>query len=327
MTTTLRPGQGTMELPHSLETQTIARTDTEQRNRFIKHEYIARLGSLPLECLCFESKHPAEDTPLIYIPGFMETRAAVVPLARSMAANEGRHTIVYPPERKQDLYKLLFARHSLNPLEHQMEIVHQVAKTSKELTGQKKFDLAGHSLGNAVLMGVAYHELVRKRSQDITIRSGVSDAGVGLDTKGPIDGLFKMMSHFPGISINELWGQVPRIIEAADEDLMPESIQHMRDVGRALREAIQVTVNPGVQSKLRAIRRRPEIDFKYGALLPENDQFFYEQQVRRVSGWLLDQIVTIPDAYHVHANTDPDEHARYLGQMFYDLNAPDENAA
>lgn len=297
----------------------------ETSNRYVEHSFEAHLGNKAFGCLYYESKQPVDDVPLVLIPGFMETRSALKPLAREMAIL-GKDTVVYPPLRQQAVMKLLTKRHLTNVLSHQMQVVHSVMKATTEMTGATAYDKAGHSMGNAILMGVAYHELVRKPNAEFTVRSGVSDAGAGLDTEGALNGLIKMAGHLGGIVRHELVGQVPNIIKIAPEDMMDESKEHIKDVGRAIREGLHVVAYPNVQKRLRRIRARKEIAYRYGALLPEFDQFFLEQDVRDQSGHLLDRMVQIPGAYHVHANTDPAGHAQYLFDMLMDLNYPNDDA-
>jgi len=292
-----------------------------QKDSFTKR----KLGDRGLGILYFESKEPTTEVPLILIPGFSAPSAVYYALAAKMA-DTGTNTAIYRPRRKQPLPAVLSPRHMRSVLDLQMETVKDVMETIRDDTDATDFALMGHSMGNAIGTGVAYHLTLEHPHKDLNVTTLVSDAGAGLDTPDtttPWQSIKRHAERLPNVIRHELT-QAQRMREVAPKNMEREAIAHIRDLGRLAREGFQVMVYPEVIPKLE--RLQADSDVHVGALLPEYDQFFYPDDVQARSGHLLDIATVIPGAYHVHANTYPDEHSQYLTTMIDDLRHFDEAA-
>lgn len=287
---------------------------------------VRKLGDRGLGVLYFASHEPVSEVPLILIPGFSAPRAVYFALAAKMA-DTGTNTAIYRPQRKQPLGAVLSPHHMRNVLKLQQQTVKNVMETVREETGITDFALAGHSMGNSIGTGVAHHVMLEKPRKDLNVVALVSDAGAGLDVPEattPWQSVKRHATRLPNVIRHELT-QAPRMIEVAPGSMKREAIAHVRDLGRLAREGFQVMVYPEVIEKLEQLRA--DSDIRIGALLPEKDQFFYADDVEARSGHLFDVPATrIPDAYHVHANTHPDEHSVYLTDLLERLERREEAA-
>lgn len=299
-----------------------------QKQSFTKR----RLGDKGLGLLYFESKEPINNEPLILIPGFSAPRAVYYALAAKMA-DTGTNTAIYRPRRKQSLKTLLSPRHMASALDYQMETVKEVMETVRNATGNTDFTLAGHSMGMPIATGTAHHIEVTRPRSDLHVTNLVSIAGAGLDTPRPnpgdtrldrtLEAVKRHATRFPNVIRKEL-PQAKKMIEIAPRHMKQDAAAHVSDLGRLAREGWQVMVYPNVIPKIEKLRENSNVHI--GALAPEDDQFFYADEVYARSGELLDRFVRIPGAYHVHPNTHPDEHAQYLGGIIYDLGHLEEAA-
>lgn len=293
-----------------------------QKETFTKR----KLGDKSLGVLYFESNEPTSDVPLILIPGFAAPSVVYVALAAKLA-DSGKNTAIYRPRRKQTAGAAFSPRHLRSVLDYQMQTVHDVMKTVRDETDVTDFDLSGHSMGNAIGTGVAYHHEIQRPRSGMHIRHLISDAGAGLDVPEETtirESVKRHADRMPNVFRYEIKEQVPKMLEVAPQNMMREAMAHVRDIGRLAREGWQVMTAPNVSPRLERLQK--DSDIKIGALLPEKDQFFFVDEVKARSGHLLDVATVIPEAYHVHANTHPDEHAQYMLELLQDLDAHDRAA-
>lgn len=275
---------------------------------------VRKLGDRSLGVLYFSSHEPTNEIPLVLIPGFSAPRAVYFALAAKMA-DMGTNTAIYRPQRNQPIGAALSSRHMRDVLKLQQQTVKKVMETVRTETDMTDFALMGHSMGNSIATGVAHHLMIEKPHDDLNVVGLISDAGAGLDvpeTTTPWQSIKRHATRFPNVIRHELT-QAPKMIEVAPKSMKREAIAHVRDLGRLAREGFQVMVYPDVIGKLEHLRA--DSDIHIGALLPEDDQFFYADDVEARSGHLLHITTRIPEARHVHANTHPDEHAVYLSRM------------
>lgn len=320
----LLPGESS-----SRETEISYLESLYQKDSFTKR----KLGDKSLGLLYFESKEPTSEVPLILIPGFSAPSAVYFALAAKMA-DSGTNTAIYRPRRKQPFRAAFSPIHMNDVLKYQMETVKEVMEEIRNDTDVTDFSLMGHSMGMAIAAGTAHHLMVKKPREDLNIISLVSDAGAGLDTpeedltknkyERALDAIKRHGARFPNVIRHELT-QAPKMIDVAPKNMKKEAAAHVADLGRLAREGFQVMVYPNVIPKLEDLREYSDVHI--GALTPEKDQFFYADDVEKRSGHLLHlPPVRIPDAYHVHANTHPDEHALYLGSLIHNLSHLEEAA-
>ncbi len=293
-----------------------------QKETFTKR----KLGDKGLGVLYFESNEPTSDVPLILIPGFSAPSVVYVALAAKLA-DSGKNTAIYRPRRKQEPRAAFSPRHLRSVLDYQMQTVHEVMEAIRDDTESTDFDLSGHSMGNSIGTGVAYHHEIKRPNSGMHIRHLISDAGAGLDTPEHTtvrESVKRHAERMPNVFKYEIREQVPKMLEVEPQNMMREALAHVRDIGRLAREGWQVMTAPNVIRPLERLQQ--DSDIKIGALLPEHDQFFYAEEVKKRSGHLLDVATVIPGAYHVHANTHPDEHSAYILNLLEDLDSK-KNAA
>ncbi len=284
----------------------------------------AKLGNVGLGCLYYQPEEAIDNTAIGIVKGLGAPRGVYLGLAEALA-KRGRPVFLYKSPRTQPLLDLVHPEHQRDPLIYQMQAVHAVAKAlrnSEEVTELRggnpvhQIDLGGHSMGNYIMVSTAYHDIIEKPSEDISIRTITSIAGAGLDGDG---GMKQVAQHakklWPGIAVDEIWKGLPLIIKSAPKDIKIDAIQHIfRSLPRILRETAKIVWSPGVREKIE------NVDIPYGAILPENDQFFYWQKVLQKSGDLFDNnYEVIKDANHVYPNSHPEEFAPHLIAMTHAL--------
>lgn len=273
-----------------------------------------------LGILYYQPEETIDDTPIGIVKGLGAPRGVYLGLAEALA-KRGRPVFLYKSPRIQPLVEQIQPEHLRDPLIFQMQAVHAVIKAlhNSERVAELRdgnavdtVDLGGHSMGDYIMVGMAHHDTVEKPYEDVKIRTMTSIAGAGLDGEG---GWRQLAQHakqlWPGIAVEEVWKGIPLIVKAAPRDIKWDAIQHVfRSLPRMMRESGKIVWSPSVEERVM------DLDIPFGAILPEDDQFFNWLKVLKEGGHLFgDNYDVIPNAKHVYPNTHPEEFAPHLIAM------------
>ncbi|HUO61863.1 MAG TPA: hypothetical protein VMT96_00210, partial [Candidatus Bathyarchaeia archaeon] len=175
--------------PINLEAEIEAVRSLELRD-FTRLKVDAKLGDVVLGCLYYQPEEATDDTPIGIVKGLGAPRAVYLGLAEAIA-KRGRPAFIYKAPRKQPLSEALSPEHLSDPLVLQMTAVRyamQALHNSERVTELRgdnavtQIDLAGHSMGNYIAVGAAYHDTVEKPNENVHVRTLTSVAGASLDS-------------------------------------------------------------------------------------------------------------------------------------------------
>lgn len=283
----------------------------------------ANLGKVSLGCIYYHPEESIDDTPIGIVKGLGAPRGVYLGLAQALA-ERGKPVFLYKSPRTQPIREMLSREHLSDPLLYQMQAVHALIKAlhhDEQVSNLRggtpvdTIDLAGHSMGNHIMVGAVHHDVVEKPFNDVHIRTMTSVGGAGVDGgsgKGQLIRHAKQL--WPGIAVEEIWKGLPLIINSAPRDIKKDAIRHIfLSLPRITRETMKIVWSPSVEEKALELKAR---GIPYGNLLPKEDQFFRYSRVLRESGHIFDDnYAVIENMNHVSPNTMPNEFAPYMIAM------------
>lgn len=281
---------------------------------YTKFHMLTELDNFNLDWILYTPDEPTDDVAKIVIPGFAASRVVYERLAEELASM-GYIIGLYAPPREHNSRAALSPSHMRDALRLQEQAVRGTMKAINQFTGIEEFDLVGHSLGNRIALGAADNRTTAHPSRSTNVRNILSDDGVGLDGEKKMRKVFKRL---PDILKYEIAQGIPKMIEVSPTNLNEEALRHIvSDLGRLAREGLQIMNDSDVRPLVEHVRDR---GIKYGALVFEKSQFFYPEEVIKHSAEYFDTpAIYVPNAYHVHPNTHPQEHAPYVAMGLDEL--------
>lgn len=290
--------------------------DTPKENgySYTKTHLITELDNFDLDWILYTPDESVDDVAKIIIPGFAASRVVYERLAEELATM-GYTIGLYAPPREHSTRAAMSPSHLRDALRLQEQAVRATMKAINQFTGIEEFDLVGHSLGNRIALGAADNRTTVHPSRSTVVRNILSDDGVGLDGEKKMR---KVIKRLPDILKYEIAQGIPKMIEVSPTNLNEEALRHIvSDLGRLAREGLQIMNDSDVRPLVERVRDR---GIKYGALVYEKSQFFYPDEVIANSAQYFDTpAIYVPDAYHVHPNTHPKEHAPYVAMGLNEL--------
>lgn len=293
--------------PQSVERPQYVEVPRDEGYSYTRTHLATELDNFDLDWLLYTPDESIDDVAKIIVPGFAASRVVYERLAEELA-KIGYTIGLYAPPREHNTRAAFSPSHLRDALRLQEQAVRAAMKAIHQFTDIEQFDLVGHSLGNRIALGATDETAAKHPIRSVSVRNILSDDGVGLDGEAKMR---KVINRLPNIVKYEIIQGIPDMIEVSPTRLSNESLRHIAsDLGRLAREGLQIMNDSDVRPIIERVRNR---GVKYGALVYEKSQFFYPKEVIEHSEAYFDiPAIYVPNAYHVHPNTHPKEHAPYV---------------
>lgn len=234
-----------------------------------------------------------EDIPIVFVPGFGGIKPAYKSL-RNEIVKAGKPAVSFKPARSQNLGAGYHPKHLFHPERLLQQSTWAVMRDIEANVGFDKFDLSGHSMGGPAVVGAAMQQTEH-------VRSIIMVAAAGLN---PVDQL-TLGKRFGDFLVTDLMPNIWKMKVQHESSVAIEAISYfLRNPKRTIGEALAVS---GADSRF-ALRRLGQIGVKTAALQFKNDKIFPVDEVREMSGDVVDMFIyDDPKAGHVEPQLNPKE--------------------